>query len=283
MAAALISLQQIPLELTEDERLLASIPITNSWSQEIGDRLSRRGTWSLAIVKYVAWVVITFAFALVDSFMFGSYEGHATAILWLWLLCLAIGWLWVPTFTRSELRSVPRSSNQRSVKRATTAVRRATTADGPRIPKGRKRFVIDPVPEVNEENEKVKVESIQEDAKREEIDQKASPLSNPTYHQSTTSFRSPPEIQQGHDHLAISVSPNANQSAVSRTRSPKPSVNPETDELFVPQKLTLLNRDEHRLTATFNYSRIMRYLVLVNDVLTVLDKLTGEEDEVGFR
>jgi len=62
-------------------------------------------------------------------------------------------------------------------------------------------------------------------------------------------------------------------------RSTQPSINPETDELFIPQKLTSLTRDEHRLSPTFNYSRIMRYLVLVDDVLTALDKLAREKEE----
>jgi len=287
VAAALISLQQTPLELTGDERLFASIPINDWWRQEIGDRLSRRGTWSLATTKSVVWVVIIFLFALIDSFVSldfvnNSHEGHAICILWSWLLCLVIGWLWVPTFTRSKLWSAPRFVNQRSVKKVTTKVRRATATDGPPIPTGRKRLVIDPVPEVSEENEKVKVESIQEDADREEIDQKASPLSNPTHHQSITSFQLPPESQQGHDHLTVSENPNENQSAINVAHPAQPSINPEMDELLIPQKLTSLNRDEHRLTATFNYSRIMRYLALVDDVLIALDKLAREKDEVGF-
>ena len=294
VAAALISLQQLPLELTQNERLLASIPISDWWRWEMGDRLSRRGAWSLATVKSIVWVVIILLFALVDCFVSlnsvdDSYEGYAISILWLWLLCLVIGWLWVPTFTRSELWSTPRFSNQQPVKKAATNVGWAMTASGPQkqIPtlKGRKRLVIDPVPEVNEvneEGEKVKVESIQEDAKREEYDQKASPPPNPTHHQSITSFQSPPESRQGHDHLTVSENPNANQSAVIIARPVQTSINPETDKLLIPQKLTSLNRDEHRLTATFNYSRIMRYLVLVDGVLTALDKLAREKDVVSF-
>jgi len=291
VAAALISLQQLPLELTQDERLLASIPTNDLWKQEIKDQFSRRKTWSLATVKSVVWVVIIFLFALIDSFVSldsvaGSYEGHAICIIWLWLPCLVIGWLRVPTFTGGELWSAPRFANQQPVKKVITKVRQATTTDGPpkQIPirTGRKRLVIDPVPEINEENQKVEVESIQEYARREEIDQKASPLSNPTHHQSITSFQTHPEVHQGHDHLTVSVNPNANQSAISIARPVQPSINPEMDELLILQKLTSLNRDEHRLTATFNYSRIMRYLVLVDDVLTTLDKLAREKDEVGF-
>ena len=291
MAAALISLQQTSLELTGDERLFTSIPINDWWIQGIKDRLSRRKTWRLATVKSIVWVVIIFLFAFIDSFVsldsvIGSYEGHSICIIWLWLLCLVIGWLWVPTFTRGKLWSAPRSANQQSVKKAITKVRRAMTTDGPpkQIPvqTGCKRLVVDPVPEINEEYQKVEVESIQEDARRGEIDQKASLLYNPTHHQSITSFQLPSESQQGHDHLTVSANPDVDQSAISMARSAQPSINPEMDELFVPQKLTSLNRDEHRLTATFNYSRTMRYLVLVDNVLTILDKLAREKDEVGF-
>ena len=291
MAAALISLQQTPLELAGNERLFASIPINDWWRQEIKDQLSRRGTWSLATVKSVVWVAIIFFFALIDSFVSldsvaGSYEGHAICIIWLWLPCLVIGWLRVPTFTGGELWSAPRFANQQPVKKAITKVRPATTTDAPpkKIPirTGRKRVVIDPVPEINEENQKVEVESIQECAGWEEIDQKADPLPNPTHHQSVTSFQTHPEGHQSHDHLTVSVNPNENQGVISVARSVQPSINPEMDELLILQKLTSLNRDEHRLAATFNYSRIMRYLVLVDNVLTTLDRLAREKDEVGF-
>jgi hypothetical protein len=61
------------------------------------------------------------------------------------------------------------------------------------------------------------------------------------------------------------------------------SIHPETDRLLIPKdEFSSLNRDELRLAATFNYSRIMRYFVLVDDVLRALDKLAREKEEVGL-
>ena len=69
VARALVSLQQIPLELTRDERLLAFIPVNEQWQREIGDRLNRRYVWPVAVGSSVTWVVIAFIFTLVDSFI----------------------------------------------------------------------------------------------------------------------------------------------------------------------------------------------------------------------
>jgi hypothetical protein len=49
--------------------------------------------------------------------------------------------------------------------------------------------------------------------------------------------------------------------------------------LFVCKNPDDLNRDEHRTSATFNYSRIMRYLVLVGDILRALDKSAHQREE----
>jgi len=56
-------------------------------------------------------------------------------------------------------------------------------------------------------------------------------------------------------------------------------MDPETDQLLILKDLGSLNRDERRLSATFNYSRGMRYLVLVDDVLRALDKVARKEHE----
>jgi len=210
--------------------------------------------------------------------------------LWLWLLCLVIGWLWVPIFSSSELKTALNYANHHAVKKAAKKLRQAkeTTRKAMgsaktklvgKVPKRLGRSKGPTIAVTAEENEKE--QSIQEDTKHldEESDQETNPLPNPSHHQSAVSFQTHPESQQDHDHLSVNANPNANRSAVSMARSTQPSINPETDELFIPQKLTSLNRDEHRLSATFNYSRIIRYLALVDDVLEALDRLAQEKDE----
>ena len=298
VARALISLQQTPLELTKDERLLAFIPVNDRWRQEIAERLNRRNAWSLATGSSVAWVVISFVFTLIDSFVSldntvdNISEGHAVGTLWLWLLCLAIGWLWVPIFSSSELKTALNYANHHAVKKAAKKLRQAKESTRKamgsaktklvgKVPKrlgGSKNPTGGTITVVAEEDEKA--QSIQEDTKHleEETDQRTNPLPNLSHHQSTASLQTHPESQQDHDHLTVTANPNVNRSAVSMAHSTQPSINPETDELFIPQKLTSLNRDEHRLSATFNYSRIMRYLALVDDVFNALDKLAKEKE-----
>jgi len=248
-ADALISIQQIPLELTDDPRLLEFIPHNDRWIQEIEDRLGQRNVWSIATGASIVWVIIAFLFTLVDSFISINdtvdvvTAGHAIGTIWLWLLCLVIGWLWVPALPSHELKSALSFANQQTVKRTVEARR-----------------------EAREKTRKVT----------------GSPEVDPSHHESTVPFETHSEGQQDHDHLTVSVNPNANRSVVSMDRSTQPSIDPETDELFIPLKRTSLNRDEHRLSATFNYSRIMRYLALVDDVLRALDRPALEKANVSL-
>ena len=220
-ANALRSLQQIPLELTRDQNILTTIPSDDQWEREITERLDKRNAWSVATGTSVSWVVIAFIFTLIDSFVSlnGSSEpseGLEVGILWLWLLCLVIGWLWVPTFTSRELRRAVGHANRQASERAD------------------QRF--------------------NDDAGK--ADEKA-PL----------------------DDQSITLSPRSltrNSAALSQL------VDPTKASLFIHKdKVSSLNRDELRLSATFNYSRVIRYLALVDDVSKALGKLTHDKDGVG--
>jgi hypothetical protein len=309
VARALISLQQTPLELTKDERLLAFIPINDQWRHEIVDRLSKRNAWSVATASSVAWVVIAFLFTLIDSFVSlqdsanGGSEGLAVGTLWLWLLCLVIGWLWVPTFTCGELKAAIGHANHKAAKKAAKRIKQkakgaynSAKAKIHRFPRrvpmlgGPKKPAADAVPEVQVEGGGSKAESIQEDTKSvtQQTGLMPNPIPNPAHHQSTVSFQVP-ESQHGHDHLNVSANPTTNHSVASLPYSTaihsvaQSSIRPEKDRLLIPRdEFGSVNRDELRHAATFNYSRIMRYLVLVDDVLGALCKLTREKNEVGL-
>ena len=305
MARALIPLQQIPLELTNDERLLAFIPINDQWSREIVDRLDRRrGVWSIATGASITWAALVFLLTLVDTFASsdgfsaGGSKGLSLDTLWLWLPCLVVGWLWVPTFTGGELRSAIYHGNQSVMEKASKGFRPAGETVRKTMSSTKTKFTdkllktmriskkpIDAVTEASEKDERVKEQSLQEDIER--AGQETNPLRILVHPQSTVSLRLSPENQQRHDHPSISANPVANQSAVSVARSAgvysitENPIHPETDELLVFKKPNSLNRDESRLAAAFNYSRIMRYLVLVDDVFRTLDKAAHERDEVG--
>ena len=283
VARALISLQQIPLELTKDERLLAFIPINDKWKQEIVDRLHRRNAWSAATGFSVAWVVVAFLFNLVDSFVSlddsvggVSIKGHAVGTLWLWLLCLVIGWLWVPTFTCGELKSAIGHANQTTAKKAAKRLKQQATRP---ISSIWSKFT-DRLPRRIQPERPTVDRSAQEETGPvgQETEPMAGPLPDPTHRRSIISpLRLSAEGQRGHSH-SVSANPTANQSAANLS----PPIHPETDRLLIPKdEENWLNRDGFRLSATFNYSRIMRYLVLVDDVLRALNRLT-RETEVGI-
>ena len=305
VARALISLQQVPLELTKDKRLLAFIPINDQWRQEIVERLNRRNAWSLATGSSVAWVIIAFIFTLIDSFVSlddpnGSSQGHSVGTLWLSLLCLVIGWLWVPTFTCGELKSAISFANRKAARKAAKGIKRgahkvvnftkAKFTGLPRRVRGFKKAETDPTPEIPEENEKVKDDSDQEDTEpAKQTGLKPNPVSNPAHQHSTVSFQLPAESQQGHGHLTVSGNPTANQSVVSVARSTaqqsvaQSSLKSGRDRLLISKdRSDSLNHDEFRLAATFNYSRVMGYLTLVDDVVNALNKLAHRKDEVGL-
>ena len=296
VARALALLQQTPLELAQHERLLDFTLTSDQWRREIIDRLDSRNVWSVATGLFVGCVTVAFAFTVANSFLFldvlgdNSYQGHGLSILWLWLLCLVIGWFWIPAFTCSKLESAIHHVNQKAAQKAAKRLRlrargandsaRTKTTNKPiptsiSVPGGSKRHVVDPVPKVDQEDGKVEVESIQEDTNHSghETDQETSPLPNPAP-------QLPPESEQPHGHPIIGANPTANRSDVSVALSTVSSIDPETDKLFVLKNPSPLNRDEFRFAATFNYSRVMRYLLLVDDVFKTLGRITCERDEV---
>ena len=245
IARALAFRQQIPLELTRNEHLLAFIAANDQWREEVDHRLNRRHVWPVAIGSSVTWVTIAFIFTLVNSFVSldaspdGGSEGLAVGFLWLWFLCLVIGWLWVPAFTRK-------------------------------------------LPERMQ---------IMEDTKPvgQEAELKHDPLPNTIDHQSTVSFQPPTGSRLGNNYIGASGDATANHSAITLYHPttepsipPQNSIHPKTDRLLIDisDNLGPLNRDELRLAATFNYSRILRYLVLVDDVFRALDTFTRGNGEV---
>jgi len=242
VAKALISLQQAPVELTRDERLLAFVADPKFWGPEITDRL----TWTVTTGSSIAWVVISYVFTLVDSFVDSTNsvpQGHAVGTLWLWLLCLVTGWLWVPAFASAELESAIGHANQRTAKTAAKGIKFAMAM-------ATERLLV--------------------------------PVFHP-HNQSTSSLQLPTERPREHPSAGANQATNYNHLNLRRSddlHSIAASLNHETDRFLIPIDASdSLNRDELRLAATFNYSRVLRYFALVNDIFSALDKLEG--DEVG--
>ena len=270
VARMLVALQQIALELTTDPRLLESILVDSKWRREILERLNKRNAWSLATGFSVAWVVIAFAFTLVDSFVSlnnletsNGSEGLTVGTLWLWLLCLVIGWFWVPTFPSDEVDAALHRANVKAVKTAAEKLKRQTA----KMLKHGTHKVAD----------RITIEVLNGEV-----------MQGPT--PSTTPLPAPDENQQDHSRLYTSGIQTAQRSTASAVRSTEAPQSPaavsvaslkhECDRLLIPKEKGSLHSDEFRHPATFNYSRIMWYLVFVDDVFRALDRL-AIADEVG--
>jgi len=253
---ALISIQQASLELTKDDHLLEFIQSDHQWRKEIGERLSRRGTWSLATKASVAWVVIAFLLTLVDSFVSldrsadNTADGHAVGTVWLWLLCLVVGWTWVPIFDSGEIMTALNYANQQAASNATKKLEQARKVAIIFLNRARGRLANRPAQGVGNRG---------------------------------NTGDGGPEPNQNDN---LSVEPNGGEGADRAdpaTVEPPVKVDFKVDELLKLKNLGLLNRDERRLPATFNYSRTMRYLILVDDVLSALDtEKIAQEYEVGL-
>ena len=100
------------------EGLLASLivlPKNDDWWECLVDRLEQTYTWSIATATSIAWVIVAFLFTLVDSFMsLGenvNESGQAVGTLWLWLVPLVVGWLWVPVCSYDKMKNAINKAN----------------------------------------------------------------------------------------------------------------------------------------------------------------------------
>ena len=115
---ALVHLQQVPLRLTTCGGLLASLivlPQNDRWWECLVDGLEQTHTWTIAAASSIAWVVIAFAFTLVDSFKnLGqnlNSNGQGVGTLWLWLVPIVAGWLWIPILSYDKLKTAIDKAN----------------------------------------------------------------------------------------------------------------------------------------------------------------------------
>ena len=117
-AKALIYLQQAPLRLTTRDGLLASLivlPENDDWWEHLVDRLEQTYIWTIAAATSIAWVIIAFAFTIIDSFMNLGFHvnsnGQGVGTLWLWLVPIVIGWLWIPVCSHDKLKAAIDKAN----------------------------------------------------------------------------------------------------------------------------------------------------------------------------
>ncbi|KAG2344915.1 hypothetical protein BDR05DRAFT_982310 [Suillus weaverae] len=96
----LMSLQQSPLRITNEDSLLSSLivlPENDDWWPTIADFLDYTLTWTIASATIIAWVIVayilTVAGSLSDVKANLNSNGQGTGSVWLWLIPIVIGWL----------------------------------------------------------------------------------------------------------------------------------------------------------------------------------------------
>ena len=259
---ALISLQQQPYNLADNDVLLLSIPNDDHWRKQILERLGRKNGWSLATASTVTWVVIAFIFTFIGSFISlgdlngGGSDGLAVGTLWLWLLCLVVCWLRVPIYSSSEIGTSIHSLNKRVVKYINEKFIKLDEdwdrkTDNPEEPEN-----FDTLPTVN-----VKVAGDKGEEEEEPKSNPSSAIDSPHGVGGIQSVqRSPTNIGQ-----PAGAPPDA--------RISTGTLHPDTDKLLIPFTNTgWLHSDEARHPPTFNYSRNLRYHVFVDDVFRALNR-----------
>jgi len=96
----LISLQQSPLRITNENSLLSSLvvlPENDDWWKKTAEFLNYTNTWSIASATSIGWVVIAYLLTVFSSLSDVSANinsnGQGTGSVWLWLIPIVIGWL----------------------------------------------------------------------------------------------------------------------------------------------------------------------------------------------
>ncbi|KAK7018898.1 hypothetical protein R3P38DRAFT_1277701 [Favolaschia claudopus] len=107
VAHILSKLQQVPLQISEDGGLLASLivlPENDVWWCDllVSLGINFAYTWSFANVASICWVAIAFLLTIIDTFTDSisinlsspsNFIGLTVAFAWLWLIPLVITWL----------------------------------------------------------------------------------------------------------------------------------------------------------------------------------------------
>ncbi|KAJ8073068.1 hypothetical protein PM082_019936 [Marasmius tenuissimus] len=95
------SLQQSPLRIDPDRRLIASLvvlPENDKWWSELIAWQDHAHTWSISAASFIAWVVIAYALTIANSFTDDvmtkiDISGQPVGAIWLWLIAIVFLWL----------------------------------------------------------------------------------------------------------------------------------------------------------------------------------------------
>ena len=96
----LASLQYAPVRVLSENYLLSSLivlPENDEWWNELAQLIDYTHTWSISAATSIIWVIVAYIFTIVNSIgdltSDVSSNGQSVGTVWLWLICIVIGWL----------------------------------------------------------------------------------------------------------------------------------------------------------------------------------------------
>jgi hypothetical protein len=100
------SLQQMPIKVTTEDCLLASLvvlPENDQWWQQMAVQLNYTVPWTLVATFNIAWVVVPYILTITTSLTdfinsaahTDSLVGQSVGSAWFWMLALVTGYLWI--------------------------------------------------------------------------------------------------------------------------------------------------------------------------------------------
>jgi hypothetical protein len=102
-----IYLQQVPLRLATRDDPPASpivLPENGAWWECLVDRLEHTHIWTVAAATSIAWVIIAFVLTIAGAFAHAAkWNGEGVGSIWLWLILVVVGWLWIPVCSYNKL------------------------------------------------------------------------------------------------------------------------------------------------------------------------------------
>lgn len=118
IAKALVYLQHVPLHITTRDGLSAPLIVfteNGDWWECFASRLQQTHTWTISGATSIVWVVVAFIIITVDSFMNPGEDANPTGLgvgsVWLWIIPIVVGWLWIPVCSYDHLKAAIEKAN----------------------------------------------------------------------------------------------------------------------------------------------------------------------------
>ena len=151
-AYVLASLQYMPIELTIDDCLLASLvvlPENDRWWKQMADQLNYATRWTTVATFNMCWVLLPYALTVTTSLTdfitstedTGVIVGQSVGSAWFWMIALVAGWQWVsPKCDFRRIRGILAQANDIAYVATTNGITLASDVSTQRAISLRERY-----------------------------------------------------------------------------------------------------------------------------------------------